>query len=287
MLARAIDDSTFNVLNSCILFNQIDIINHVQNDQSFLREVVGIFLDEDMLRNLVYKGKEPEHSKKEGEQMEVDQPEKASNGPQANGSAANGSAERQLSEDEIKRRREVVLLVQQLCVMGKNVQLPARMALFRSLSDRGILFAVQWGLGQPESDPEGPQIIAAAGEILTTLLDHDVHGVRAHVLKQLPPDAEKNGMKKIDLDTLLSVMCRVFLKSHDLAVQSQVAESLRAILELPLNDASEQHVSTCIHVLLVGSDTCPSTAHGQQGIPAAKRRPCHGEVFGLLLQILR
>ena len=40
VLARAIDDSTFNVLNSSIIFNQIDIINHIQNDMPFLREVV-------------------------------------------------------------------------------------------------------------------------------------------------------------------------------------------------------------------------------------------------------
>jgi len=49
VLARALDDSTFNVLNSCIIFNQIDIINHVQNDISFLKDVVGLYVDEDML----------------------------------------------------------------------------------------------------------------------------------------------------------------------------------------------------------------------------------------------
>lgn len=49
VLARALDDSTFNVLNSCIIFNQIDIINHVQQDVGFLREVVGLYVDDDML----------------------------------------------------------------------------------------------------------------------------------------------------------------------------------------------------------------------------------------------
>jgi len=48
VLARALDDSTFNVLNSCIIFNQIDIIQHVQNDPIFLREVVRLYVDEDM-----------------------------------------------------------------------------------------------------------------------------------------------------------------------------------------------------------------------------------------------
>ena len=87
--------------------------------------------------------------------MDVDQPSDSSH--------QNGSPKRQIPEAELKRRREVLLLVQQLCIMGKNVQLPARMALFRTLCDRGILFSVQWGLGQPDRYPEGLQMISAAG----------------------------------------------------------------------------------------------------------------------------
>ncbi len=82
-------------------------------------------------------------------------------------------------------RREVIFLVQQLCVMGKNVQLPARMALFRSLVDRGILFAVQWALNLPENKEVSKPVISAGGEILAALLDHDINGVRGHVLKQV------------------------------------------------------------------------------------------------------
>ena len=48
VLVRAIDDSTFNVLNSSIIFNQIEIITHVQNDQTFLREIAGMFMDDDL-----------------------------------------------------------------------------------------------------------------------------------------------------------------------------------------------------------------------------------------------
>ncbi|THG97475.1 hypothetical protein EW026_g4525 [Hermanssonia centrifuga] len=185
VLARAIDDSTFNVLNSCILFNQIDIINHVQNDHGFLREVV---------------------------------------------------------EAEIKRRREVVSLIQQLCVMGKNVQLPARMALFRTLSDRGIVFAIQWALIQSENDEEGLQMISAAGEIMTALLDHDLNGVRGHVLKQITAmENEKAAGRNPENDTLVAVLCRILVKSRNLAVQSQIAESLRVLFEIPQGDAADPH----------------------------------------------
>lgn len=252
VLARAIDDSTFNVLNSCIIFNQIDIINHVQNDQAFLREVVGMFMDEDLLAKLgtgfaagtagAMKGKEAEKGRAvEGGdgsdiKMEVDAPAGASSG-----------------DAQQTRRREVVFLIQQLCVMGKNVQLPARMQLFRTLTDRGILFAVQWALGQSEDTEDGKSMIAAAGEILTALLDHDLNGVRGHVVKQLSVlDKDGGSGKRLsgdkDKDTVLMLLCRVMVRSKDMAVQSQVAEALRMAMEIP--SITEPHVSTHLDVII-------------------------------------
>lgn len=241
VLARAIDDSTFNVLNSCIIFNQIDIINHVQGDTAFLREVVGMFMSEDLLKKLgigfmagTSKGKETDKVKvvETGEggeaKMDIDAPTVPAGDP------------------ELARRREVVFLIQQLCVIGKNVQLPARMQLFRTLTDRGILFAVQWALDQPEEPEESKAIISAAGEILTAILDHDINGARGHTVKQLSVLDKDNGAgKKLsgdkDKDTVLMLVCRVMVRSKDMAVQSQVAEALRLLMEIP--SATEPHVS--------------------------------------------
>lgn len=43
VLARILDDPTFSVLNSLIFFNQVDIINHIQSNTSFLKELFAIF----------------------------------------------------------------------------------------------------------------------------------------------------------------------------------------------------------------------------------------------------
>lgn len=237
VLARAIDDSTFNVLNSCILFNQIDIINYVQGDQAFLREVVGIFLSEEMLVQLGGLKTESNKPAQEGDKMAIDASETKSDIQQSN-----GLGQISVSGRDVQLRKDVVFLIQQLCVMGKNVQLPARMALFRTLSDRGILFVVQWALSQTESNEQGLQMISAGGEILTALLDHDLNGVRGHVLKQIGPSDEKIGGSKGDNDTVLALMCRVLTKSRDLAVQSQVGESLRVLMEIPQGDLADTHV---------------------------------------------
>ncbi|KAI0638595.1 DUF625-domain-containing protein [Trametes polyzona] len=246
VLARAIDDSTFNVLNSSIIFNQIDIINHVQNDQLFLREIAGMFMDDDLLALLGFPPKNPEAKKEQegSDKMDVDPTSDAKpNGlPQPNGHTEPSTlANKGLSPEELTRRREVVFLIQQLCAIGKNVQLPARLQLFRVLVDRGLVFAVQWGLSQSETEEQGRQMISASGEILMALLEYDLNGVRGHVLKQLGTmEREKaNGKNTKDKETVLMLMCKVLVRSRDLAVQSLVGEALRQLLEMATNDPTD------------------------------------------------
>ncbi|RDW74307.1 SMEK family protein [Aspergillus mulundensis] len=43
VLARILDDPTFSVLNSMIFYNQVDIVNHIQSDASFLKELFSVF----------------------------------------------------------------------------------------------------------------------------------------------------------------------------------------------------------------------------------------------------
>lgn len=43
VLARILDDPTFSVLNSLIFFNQVDIVQHLQSNASFLKDLFGIF----------------------------------------------------------------------------------------------------------------------------------------------------------------------------------------------------------------------------------------------------
>ena len=100
MLARAIDDSTFNVLNSSIIFNQIDIITHVQNDQAFLREIAGMFMDDDLLALLGLAAKPTDALKdptpdgaKDSDKMDVDQPDAKPNGAaHPNGRGGSGAS---------------------------------------------------------------------------------------------------------------------------------------------------------------------------------------------------
>ncbi|GLB34125.1 putative DUF625-domain-containing protein [Lyophyllum shimeji] len=293
VLARALDDSTFNVLNSCIIFNQIDIITHIQTDTSFLREIVRLFVDESMLNgvNAAPPGtanggpgkkaaipgqpQQPIATGPQGEgdvapadkaadpnAMDVDQKPppaspKLTNGTtpaQVNGHTGTTPAPPttprsnhyafappdNLSEEELTQRREVIVLVQQLCIMGKNVQLAARMALFRALVDRGVLFGVQWAMSLPEREAVNKPMISAGGEILVALLDHDLNGVRGHVLKQVVAieKERQSGRKGADkAETILEMACRIMAQSGELAVQSQVGDALKVWMDVPAGEA--------------------------------------------------
>ncbi|KAH9999811.1 component of IIS longevity pathway SMK-1-domain-containing protein [Russula vinacea] len=214
VLARALDDSTFNVLNSCIIFNQIDIITHVQNDVQFLQDIVDLF-----------PGSSP------GPSISLNGVVKGRTGIDADINSEglpNGI-------DEDRRRREVIILIQQLCIMGKNVQLPTRMGLFKTLVDRGIVQPVQWALSQPEGTEPGQQMIAVAGEVLVTLLDHDVNGVREYVVTQ----CDGFEIRQSRDESLLTLLCGLMVRSRDLAVQTVVGDSLKLMLEMPPQEMNE------------------------------------------------
>jgi protein phosphatase-4 regulatory subunit 3 len=215
VLARALDDSTFNVLNSCIIFNQIDIITHVQNDVQFLQDIVELF-----------PGPSP------GPSISLNGVAKSRTGIDVDADAEglpNGI------DEERRRRREVILLIQQLCIMGKNVQLPTRMGLFQTLVDRGIVQPVQWALGQPEGTEPGQQMISVAGEVLVTFLDHDVNGVREHVVTQ----CDSFELRQSRDESLLTLLCGLMVRSRDLAVQTVVGDSLKLMLEMPPQDMND------------------------------------------------
>ncbi|KIY42881.1 DUF625-domain-containing protein [Fistulina hepatica ATCC 64428] len=230
VLTRVIDDSTVNVLSSCIIFNQIDIITYVQQDPHFLNDIAELFLG---------RGVPVAVSSGNDTAMDVDSP---SQGPPAPPDA----------REQQRRKEQVVFLLQQLCTMGKAVQLAARIALFRSLVDRGMLLIVQWALEEDERPKETEEekcmarrVVSVGGEILWTLIDHDLSGVRAHVMKQCntlekTAQLDPTSRKLLFRETILDLACRIMAHTTDMGAQSQVGEALKAWLDLPNNDSPPQ-----------------------------------------------
>lgn len=251
VLARVLDDPIFNVLNSLIIFNQIDIVNYIQNEEYFLREIFSLFIDhpnQGMASML-----EEASTIAANDTIDADDGAGVATGETTTeGEAAKKDPE---TETETKckeeKRAPALLLLHQFCTMGKNVQLPMRLTLFRSLVDRGILYPVQWALGQNDI-----KILNTAGEILAMVLDHDAGGVRGHILRQVEEDAKvekaaapvaNNGdagegrdpSRSSTSPTLLAMMSSILTSTeHELSLKSQLADSFRTLMDVPGLDAT-------------------------------------------------
>ncbi|SJX61231.1 related to PSY2-subunit of protein phosphatase PP4 complex [Sporisorium reilianum f. sp. reilianum] len=123
-----------------------------------------------------------------------------------------------MSPDESQERRsEGVLFLQQLCAMGKLIQLPARISLYRTLTDWGLLNVLQYAL-----ERLGQTARNAAAEILMTIIEYDANSVRAHVVSQVEQNARP----------LVSMMIDMLHNERDPGLKTQIAEAMRIIFDV-------------------------------------------------------
>ena len=115
------------------------------------------------------------------------------------------------------RKHEAVLFLHQLCTMAKQIQLPGRMTLFRSLVDRNLLQVVEYALTQ-----RAPMIRNAGAEILASTIEYDPSSVRAYILAQVARGERP----------LLALLRDVLLGAYPAGFQGQIAETLRVLLDV-------------------------------------------------------
>lgn len=120
-------------------------------------------------------------------------------------------------EEPEDRRSEGVLFLQQLCAMGKLIQLPARISLYRTLTDWGLLNVLQYAL-----ERLGQTARNAAAEILMTIIEYDANSVRAHVVSQ-----QEQGTRP-----LVSMMIDMLHNERDPGLKTQIAEAMRIIFDV-------------------------------------------------------
>jgi len=108
-------------------------------------------------------------------------------------------------------------------IMGKGVQVPSRLALYRALLDRGLLNVCEWALRRDEA-----QILHAAAEVLTLAVEHDVNAVRMNILK------ESDGKRQ----TLVDGMIRLMQSTKNLGLLGQMSDTTKALIETVDSDVS-------------------------------------------------
>ncbi|KAG8698285.1 Platinum sensitivity protein [Ceratobasidium sp. 394] len=212
VLARMLDDPTFNILNSFIIFNQIDIVTHFQHEETLLHRMFSAF---------------PQLRTKDGKSALETVEDPSNIPPQPNGSSSPEIGPIPLppsaiSPDQDTRRRDIIRMTHQLCATAKNVQVSTRFALYRLLVDRGVLYMIQWALSVQNPDPDMLSIQHLCGDILLSVMEYDPHGVRQNVLHHA----------EAGVRTLLEQLIATMGGTKDLALRSQIADAIRVLLEV-------------------------------------------------------
>jgi protein phosphatase-4 regulatory subunit 3 len=202
ILARVLDDPMFSVLNSFIFFHQVDIVGFCTSCEAFLVPLFALWNEGYQLTPaMILKRRQTEKE-----------------------ALAETSEEQKAQREE--RKRDGMILIQQLCAMGKQVQLPARISLYRSLVDWGLLRVLEWALQQNSAET---RLRNAAAEVLLTIIEYDANSVRAHILVQ----AEHK------LSTPLSTLLIDSLHAEqDLGLKTQMAEAMRVLFDTGIEGAA-------------------------------------------------
>lgn len=172
VLARILDDPTFSVLNSLIFFHQVDIVQHLQSNLPFLKELFSIF----------------------------------------------GT-----KEQNVQRKKDAVLFIQQCCAIAKSLQANGRAQLYQNFISNGLLEVIQFALKHQDAS-----VRVAGTDILVSLIDHDALMVRSYIFKAIQ---EKS---KPLTDTLIELL----LIEVDLGVKAQMADAIKILLDPNANSAS-------------------------------------------------
>ncbi|KAI1425436.1 component of IIS longevity pathway SMK-1-domain-containing protein [Xylaria sp. FL1777] len=120
------------------------------------------------------------------------------------------------SSQDLTRKKEAVLFIQQCCAIAKNLQPPARQTLYNNFIAHGLLHVIHFGLRHNDV-----AVRVGATDILVSMIDHDPQMIRQTIYRQIhekqPPLT----------DTLIDLL----LVETDLGVKSQISDTLKILLD--------------------------------------------------------
>lgn len=204
MLARIIDDPTYTMLNSFIFFHQIDIVQHLQQDQHFIRALFGLF----------------------------EQPADDSH-PE--------SIEKQ--REAILLLHQFCILAKNLQLTARHVfyRSMADKGLLRALEVVLQRTAHLSGSAHTARTEAENAVRVTAIEILMMLIDHHPNAVRSYCLRstsnaansteaiQTDEEEEEEEKQQPKGQSLISFLIALLNAEEDLGIQAQVAEAIKVL----------------------------------------------------------
>ena len=162
--------------------------------------------------------------------------------------AADSSAS-ELEQSQQQRKQHAIQFLAQLTQMAKNLQLPLRTSLYRTLVERGLLPALEKAL-YFANELKDVGLRASVIGIWMSVVDLDAKDVRAYCLRQgkerekdseedeTGKEEEKKGGEEKEKEeenklesTMLGGLIDTFKVEEDLGIKTQLAEALRVLVD--------------------------------------------------------
>lgn len=118
--------------------------------------------------------------------------------------------------EDLSRKKDAVLFIQQSCAIAKNLQPGNRAKLYHNLLQHGLLQVINFGLRSPDV-----AVRVGATDILVSMIDHDPQMIRHTIYRQI---SEKQAPLTDSLIDLLLV-------EVDLGIKSQISDALKVLLD--------------------------------------------------------
>ena len=190
VLARVLEESTMNIINSMIFFNQNDIVQHVQGNDELLVDIFRAFVPGGAGGSKggkksgaggvggAWKGKRKSTGSSWMDEDEVGtdtedaggkENEKQLGGDPSTSSSTLSAASSAPPSPQFStsHKRDVVLLLHQLLLMSKNIPLPSRLQLVRTLLENGLVYVLEWAFSS-RSTPPAPLPVTATTSTLSS-----------------------------------------------------------------------------------------------------------------------
>ena len=163
--------------------------------------------------------------------------------------AADSSAS-ELEQSQQQRKQHAIQFLAQLTQMAKNLQLPLRTSLYRTLVERGLLPALEKAL-YFANELKDVGLRASVIGIWMSVVDLDAKDVRAYCLRQGKDKEKDNEEEETGKDeedkkdggeeakeeenklesTMLGGLIDTFKVEEDLGIKTQLAEALRVLVD--------------------------------------------------------
>lgn len=117
---------------------------------------------------------------------------------------------------DLEKKKDAVLFIQQCCAIAKNLQPPARQSLYHNFIAHGLLRVINYGLRH-----SNVAVRVGATDILVSMIDHDPQMIRQTIYRQI------HEKQPLLTDSLIDLL----LVEVDLGVKSQISDALKVLLD--------------------------------------------------------